>query len=82
MLGKIDSGWALVAAVVLITFLLVTLKPDPYMRILNAVKDGIWVTLKITLISFVLVLFVGLIGGLGRISKMASFAASPPSMWK
>ena len=69
MLGKIDSGWALVAAVVLITFLLVTLKPDPYMRILNAVKDGIWVTLKITLISFVLVLFVGLIGGLGRISK-------------
>jgi len=39
------------------------------MRILDAVKDGVWVTLKITLISFFLVLIVGLFGGLGRISK-------------
>ena len=69
IISKVDSGWALVAAVILITVLLVTLKEDPFMRILDAVKDGVWVTLKITLISFFLVLIVGLFGGLGRISK-------------
>jgi len=50
--------------------LLITLVPDPYMRILRFVSDGIWVTFYVTMISFVLVLIFGLIGGLGRLSKV------------
>ena len=39
------------------------------MRIMRFVVDGIWVTITITMTSFVLTLFVGMMGGLGRISK-------------
>ena len=39
------------------------------MRILLFVRDGIWVTFKTTVISFVLVMVAGLFGGLGRLSK-------------
>jgi polar amino acid transport system permease protein len=38
-------------------------------QIVVFVKDGISVTLMVTVVSFVLVLFVGLVGGLGRISR-------------
>lgn len=64
----IDQWWLLVAIVVLLIILLVTTKPDPYNRILKFVGDGIWVTLYTTMISFVLVLVLGLFGGLGRTS--------------
>ncbi len=67
--GRFDYWWLLVVgAAALILFLVVT-QPDPYARIIAFVRDGIWVTIKVTLTSFVLVLIVGLIGGLGRISK-------------
>ena len=65
----IDQWWLLVAIVVLLIILLVTTKPDPYNRILKFVGDGIWVTLYTTMISFVLVLVLGLVGGLGRTSR-------------
>ncbi len=65
---EVDQWWLLVAIVVLLVILLVTFKPDPYNRILKFVSDGIWVTLYTTLISFVLVLILGLFGGLGRTS--------------
>jgi len=48
---------------------LVIFKPDPYRDIWDFVKDGILVTLVVTVASFILTLFVGLIGGLGRLSK-------------
>ena len=63
-----DQWWLLVAIVVLLVIILATAKPDPYYRIIRFVSDGIWVTLYTTLISFVLVLILGLFGGLGRIS--------------
>ena len=65
----IDQWWLLVAIVILLIILLVTTKPDPYNRILKFVGDGIWVTLYTTMISFVLVLILGLVGGLGRTSR-------------
>lgn len=65
----VDQWWLLVAAVVLLVIILITAKPDPYNRILRFVSDGIWVTFYTTGISFILVLVLGLVGGLGRTSR-------------
>ncbi len=65
-----DKWWLLFGAVILIIVLLITLKPDPYMRILTYVRDGIWVTILLTVISFTLVLFFGLFVALARLSKI------------
>lgn len=68
-LQRFDRWWLLLIAVVIIIYLLTHLKPDPYRRIVVFLEDGIRVTLGITVVSFVFILFAGLIGGLGRISK-------------
>ncbi len=70
---KIDPWWWLVVAVVIIVTLLITFKPDPFRRIFIFVQDGILVTLYTTFITFFLVLILGLIGGLGRISRNKFF---------
>jgi len=67
--SRIDSWWGLVIGIVVLTVLLVVFSPDPYRRIVVFVRDGIAITLTLTVSSFLLVLFVGLLGGLGRISK-------------
>jgi polar amino acid transport system permease protein len=67
--SRIDSWWGLVIGIVALTILLVVLSPDPYRRIVLFVRDGIAITLTLTVSSFFMVLFVGLLGGLGRISK-------------
>jgi len=67
--GGVDKWWLLVAIVIVLIIMLVTLQPDPYRRVLVFVKDGIGVTLSVTLTSFFLVLGLGLISGLGRLSK-------------
>lgn len=64
-----DRWWLLFVAVVIITVVLISQKPDPYRRIATFLTDGIRVTLSITVVSFVFILLVGLIGGLGRIAK-------------
>jgi polar amino acid transport system permease protein len=66
---KYDPWWILVAVIVGIIFILVFAKPDPYKRIVLFVREGMGVTLMVTVISFILVIFLGLIGGLGRLSK-------------
>jgi polar amino acid transport system permease protein len=66
---KIDSGWYLVIAVILMIAILMITNPDPYQNMVVFMLDGVWVTIYTTLISFVLVLIVGLIGGLGRVSS-------------
>jgi polar amino acid transport system permease protein len=66
---RFDNWWFLFLGVVVAVVLLVTLKPDPFRRILLFLRDGIWVTVRITGFSFVLILVVGLVGGLGRLSK-------------
>ncbi|GAP22846.1 amino acid ABC transporter permease [Leptolinea tardivitalis] len=66
---RFDKWWLLLLFVVfLIAYLSIT-KSDPYWRIILFVRDGIWVSLSTTVISFLLVLVVGLLVGLGRLSK-------------
>jgi polar amino acid transport system permease protein len=64
----IDAWWWLVALVAGIIAILSITKPDPYWRIVLFVRDGIGITVLITVVSFILMLFVGMLGGLGRIS--------------
>lgn len=64
-----DRWWLLVIADLVLIGLLVTLVPDPFMRILKFVSDGIGVTLLVTVVSFLLIVVIGLVGGLGRLSK-------------
>lgn len=45
--------------------------PDPFWRMTLFLLDGVAVTIGVTLISFALILAVGLLGGLGRISPSA-----------
>jgi polar amino acid transport system permease protein len=68
-LPRIDTGWVLLFIVIGLLILLVTGKPDPFERIIVFVSDGIMVTIRLTIVAFVLILFAGLIGGLGRTSK-------------
>jgi polar amino acid transport system permease protein len=67
--AHIDAWWWLVITVVALTVLLLVTRPDPFLNILQFVQDGIVITVTVTLVSFVLVLFVGLAGGLGRLSQ-------------
>ncbi|GAB4409493.1 MAG: amino acid ABC transporter permease [Anaerolineales bacterium] len=66
---RFDTWWFLVLAVVGVVSLLVFVKPDPFLRIVLFLRDGIGVTVRITVISFAFILVVGLIGGLGRLAK-------------
>jgi len=66
---RFDQWWLLFLGVVVITALLMIQKPDPYLRIVVFLLDGVQVTLSITVVSFLLILLAGLIGGLGRVSK-------------
>jgi polar amino acid transport system permease protein len=66
--SRIDAWWWLVALVVGITALLLFAWPDPFMNIFKFVQDGIVITVTVTVVSFVLVLIVGMVGGLGRLS--------------
>ncbi len=67
--SRLDPWWWLVVAVAGVFVLLIVLKSDPYLDILVFVRDGLAVTVLLTLASFVFIIPVGLIGGLGRMSK-------------
>jgi polar amino acid transport system permease protein len=64
-----DRWWLLVLAVIVLIVILVMTSPDPYQRALIFVSDGIKNTILVTGVSFLLIVVLGLIGGLGRISK-------------
>ena len=66
---RLDPWWWLVAAVACLLVFLIASWPDPYLAIIIFVRDGLVVTIVLTLSSFVFIMFVGLLGGLGRISK-------------
>lgn len=68
-LATIDQWWLLVLVSLVAIVLLVRTKPDPFDAMFRFLSDGIVVTLKITLTSFVSVSIVGLFGGLGRLSR-------------
>lgn len=62
------NWWALAFVVALIIWLLIRVRPYPYLEIWNFISDGIVVTLRIVIVSYGLILLVSLLGGLGRIS--------------
>lgn len=53
-----------------VLILLPVISPDPYLEIYGFIPDGILTTFKVTLISICLSLIIGLIVGLGRISRV------------
>jgi len=67
-LSGIDRWWLLVLAVLAIIVFMIVVMAKPYAEIWNFVKDGIAVTLRISITSFFTILIVGMLGGLGRIS--------------
>ncbi len=69
MAKRLDPWWWLVVGVVGLLLVLVLAEPDPYLDILLFVRDGVVVTMILTGCSFVFIIIVGLLGGLGRISK-------------
>ncbi len=66
---RIDPWWGLVALVVVAAVVLVTVWSDPFWNILVFVRGGIFITVEVTSISFVLIMILGLLGGLGRLSR-------------
>jgi len=64
-----DPWWWLVVAVAALIALLVILWPVPFRDIVLFARDGILVTILVTVVSYFLIIIVGLLGGLGRISK-------------
>jgi polar amino acid transport system permease protein len=64
-----DPWWWLVAVVAAIIILLVMLIPKPFAEIVVFARDGIVVTIVVTISSYFLMLILGLFGGLGRMSK-------------
>ncbi len=75
---RLDPWWWLVVAVAGLIMLLIVVRADPYLNILLFVRDGLLVTVILTLSSFVLIMGVGIVGGLGRISgnRVIRFVAS------
>jgi len=68
-LTRIDPWWGLVVLVIGLAVTLVTVKADPFWRILLFVRDGVAVTAFITVTAFMFTLVLGMIGGLGRLSR-------------
>lgn len=64
-----DPWWWLVAVVIAIVVLLVMLQPVPFKEIVVFARDGILITILVTVTSYFLMLVLGLFGGLGRLSK-------------
>ena len=64
-----DPWWWLVVAVAAVIVLLVMLQPVPFRDIVLFARDGIGVTILVTITSYFLMLVLGLAGGLGRLSK-------------
>jgi polar amino acid transport system permease protein len=64
------SAWriAFAGAIITLVYLAVS-KPDPYYEILRFIPDGVVVTFQVTLCSIFFALILGLITGLGRISR-------------
>jgi polar amino acid transport system permease protein len=67
--GGLLSAWniSFFGAIALL-ILLPVFSPDPYLRILSFVPDGLIATFSVTLISIFFALIIGLFAGLGRIS--------------
>lgn len=64
-----DPGWLLVLGSAVCIWALAMFKAEPFRRIFVFLLDGVLVTFQMTVVSFLFILLVGLIGGVGRIVK-------------
>lgn len=64
------NAWSIsLAGAILALILLCALWPDPYQQILPFLKDGVAVTFEITVLAIIFAVPLGLLTGLGRISR-------------
>ncbi|MBN1687214.1 MAG: amino acid ABC transporter permease [Spirochaetales bacterium] len=68
---SVFSAWRIsfFGAIALLVILPIV-KPDPFWDILKFIPDGILRTFQVTVSSIVIALFIGLVAGLGRISRI------------
>ena len=67
--NRVDAWWGLVIGVFSLVLVLCVFWPDPYLRMVIFMRDGILRTILVTLSSFFLILIAGLFGALARLSK-------------
>jgi len=67
--AKIDAWWGLVIAVMALVAALCIISPDPFLRMIIFMRNGIVTTILVTISSFFLILIAGLFGALARLSK-------------
>ncbi|MEN8190962.1 MAG: amino acid ABC transporter permease [Thermodesulfobacteriota bacterium] len=71
--GLFSAWWVAFIGTIAMIGYLVIFKPDPYLDIIKFLPDGILVTFQVTIASICLALVLGLVAGLGRISKNRLF---------
>lgn len=67
--GLVTAWWIALIGAVSLLILLPLLKPDPYLAIIRFIPDGVVITFKVTVSSIILAIIIGLLTGLGRISR-------------
>ena len=68
--GNLMSAWNIsFFGAIAMLIILPLISPDPYLRILSFVPDGLIATFSVTVISIFFALIIGLFAGLGRISQ-------------
>ena len=67
--GLVSAWWIAIVFTVVLLIALPLIKPDPYLTILRFIPDGILITFQVTISSILLALVIGLLTGLGRISR-------------
>ncbi|MFH2122179.1 MAG: amino acid ABC transporter permease [Pseudomonadota bacterium] len=67
--GLLSAWWLSFVGTLLVLAYLLLFHSDPYLRLLKFLPDGIIVTFQVTIASICLALLLGLLAGLGRISR-------------
>jgi len=67
--GLVSAWWIALFAAIGLIVLLPIIKPDPYLNILRFIPDGIVITFEVTVMSISLAIVIGLLTGLGRLSR-------------
>ena len=66
--GLFSAWWIAFGGAIAMLLGLILFSPEPYLRIIKFLPDGILVTFEITVAAIVLALLLGLVTGIGRIS--------------
>ncbi|WP_028585735.1 amino acid ABC transporter permease [Desulfogranum mediterraneum] len=76
--GLVSAWWIALIGTLILVIALPLVQPDPYLKILKFIPDGILITFQVTIMSILLAIVIGLLTGLGRISenRLINLAAS------